>query len=231
MSNPSFNFNSDFSARYDSQIRMAMFGYEQLFPLMLAMLAPDLAEKANILVVGCGTGMELLTFGRRMPGWTLTGVDPAEQMIEIARAKLERENLDSRVLLHQGTLESLPGSALYDAATLVLVLHFLPDDGSKLALLKDIAARLKPGGRLLLIDLGGDAQAASFAPLVETWKNFQEEMGMPHEHVVMATTAALKTQYFIAEARISALLEEAGFVQVERFYHALLNSGFSARKA
>lgn len=231
MTNQVFNFNADFAMGYDGHIRKAMFAYEQWFALMLAMLTPDLGENANVLVVGCGTGMELVSFGSAMPGWRLTGVDPAERMIQITQAKLERENLSNRVRLHQGTLDSLPASELYDVATLVLVLHFLPDDGSKLNLLKDIQARLKPGGRLVLMDLGGDLQAASFQALLETWKNFQVQMGMPRERVETSVQAALETQHFIAEARVRELLAEVGFVQVERFYQALLNSGFSARKA
>ena len=47
---------------------------------MLSQLA-DNNEYANGLVVGCGSGMELSTFGKLMPNWRITGVDPSEAMI------------------------------------------------------------------------------------------------------------------------------------------------------
>ena len=230
MTNQTFNFNSDFSARYDNQVRKAMFGYEQMFQLILAMLAVELGEQASVLVVGCGTGAELAAFGRGKPGWTLTGVDPAERMIQMTQDNLERENLADRVVLHQGTLDTLPGSELYDAVTLVLVLHFLPDDGAKRDLLINIASRLKPGGRLILVDLGGDPQSSSFQSLVAVWKDFQVAMGLPLEQVEMSTRMAMENQHLIPAARVGELLAEAGFGQVERFFQALLNSGFSAQK-
>ena len=50
------------------------------------------------------------------------------------------------------------------------------------------------------------------------------------EEVEKLVKIAMVTQYFIPEARVRELLLEAGFARVERFYQALLNSGFIARK-
>ncbi len=229
-SDHAFQFNTDFSAHYDALVRQAMFGYEQLFPLILAWLAPQVGEKASVLVVGSGTGMELVTFGRRMPAWTLTGVDPAEQMIRLARARLDNQNLSGRVRLHHGSLDTLPGEQDFDAATLVLVLHFLPDDGAKLGLLRGIYQRLRPGGGLALVDLGGDPVTPEFQVHLSIWKNFQVQMGLPREEVEKLVKMTLDTQYFIPEARVRQLLAEAGFSRVDRFYQALLNSGYIALK-
>ena len=231
MTSQLFNFDADFGARYDRFVRQAIFAYEPMFTLFLAMLRRSLGETANVLVVGSGTGMELLTFARHMPQWTFTGIDPSEQMIHLAQAKLDGEQMSERVRLHRGVVDSLPDGEQFDAATLILVLHFLPDDGSKLALLKGIAARLKSGASLVLLDLGADFGSEQKSSLLAGWKNYQILMGMEPGLVESVYQQASETQHFIPETRLRELLAEAGFVQVERFYQAFLHTGWSAQKA
>ena len=230
MTSQLFNFDADFGARYDRFVRQAIFAYEPMFTMFLAMLRRSLGETANVLVVGSGTGMELTTFASRMPRWTFTGVDPSEQMIQLAQARLETEHLGERVHLHRGTVETLAAAEQFDAATLILVLHFLPDDGPKRALLQNIAARLKPGASLVLLDLGAEPQLEEDQSLLAGWKNYQILMGMDPVLVESVYKQARETQHFIPEIRLRELLSEAGFVQVERFYQAFLHSGWTARR-
>ena len=230
MTNQLFNFDAEFGARYDAFVRQAIFGYEQLFPMILAFLTPGLGEKANLLVIGSGTGMELATFGSRMPAWTFTGVDPSEQMIRLARAKLESLNLSARVKLLHGTVDGLAKDETFDGATLNLVLHFVPDNGAKRSLLQGIARRLKPGARLVLVDMGGDPQSEGYRITQGCWKNFMLQRGMTSAGVDALFKQAAETQHFIPESRLLELLAETGFVHVEKIYQAFLNTGWVAQK-
>ena len=81
------DFDPKKAAHYDDLARKAVFGYEQLFKMLIALLVEKQNESANVLVVGCGTGMELTTFGNHMPNWQMTGVDPSEEMIKISKTK------------------------------------------------------------------------------------------------------------------------------------------------
>jgi tRNA (cmo5U34)-methyltransferase len=225
-----FDFESDFGARYDHVVQTTIFGYDSLFPMILALLTTRLAETAQVLVVGSGTGAELAAFGSHMPHWSFTGVDPSEQMVQQAQAKLERLGLSSRVRLHTGYTDSLPADDRYDAATLVLVLHFMPDNGAKLAVLKHIAARLKSGASFALVDHHGDPQSAEFQHLLAGWRNFQVLRGMPPDDAEALLMQALNTHHFISEARTLALLDEAGFHNVERFFSAFLTGGWLAQR-
>ncbi|MEO8231781.1 MAG: class I SAM-dependent methyltransferase [Ignavibacteriota bacterium] len=121
------NFNSKNAAAYEELARKAVFGYDQLFTMVLSLLTKDNAESANILVVGCGTGMELKTFGTLMPNWRITGVDPSEEMIKMSKAKVDEYQLNNRVSLHQGFVDGLPEEDNYDFATLIFVLRFIQD--------------------------------------------------------------------------------------------------------
>ncbi|RYG11367.1 MAG: class I SAM-dependent methyltransferase, partial [Chitinophagaceae bacterium] len=60
------------------------------------------------------------------------------------------------VNLIEGLVSDLNINEKYGAATLLLVLHFLEDNGNKLSLLQDIADRLLPGAPFVMLDITGD---------------------------------------------------------------------------
>ena len=76
-------------------------------------------------------------------------------MLAHAERKVAEHGLNGRVRLYPSMVAELPKFEPFDVATLLLVLHFLEDDGSKLGLLRDIAEHLKPGAPLVLGDLFG----------------------------------------------------------------------------
>jgi tRNA (cmo5U34)-methyltransferase len=150
-------------------------------------------------------------------------------MIRQCHAKLDREGLAGRVQLHLGYTQDLPREAQYDAATLVLVMHFVPDDGAKLALLRSIAERLRPGGALVLVDHHGAPDSMEFQHLLAGWRNYQVLMGMPAAEAEAVLAQAVKTHHFISDTRTRELLQEAGFETVERFYGAFVTAGWFAQ--
>jgi ubiquinone/menaquinone biosynthesis C-methylase UbiE len=96
--------------------------------------------------LGCGTGQvtaALAPFVARV-----IAVDESAAMLQAARKRLRgADNVD----LRRGDLEALPiDEARLDAATLMLVMHHVPDPAKALV---EVARVLKPGGRLLLVDM------------------------------------------------------------------------------
>ena len=71
-------------------------------------------------------------------------------MMDIAVAQLQRHGLAGQTETHLGYVDDLPNARLFDAATLIGVLHHLPGDEAKRHILRSIAARLVPGGPLIL---------------------------------------------------------------------------------
>ena len=210
-------------AEYDNLIAKFVPGYEAIFKLSLAHLSKVLPQSANVLVVGAGSGKELETFAKAKTGWSLTGVDPSEDMLALARPKLS--TFAHQVTLHKGIVETLPETTKFDAATSILVMHFLPDNGAKLEFLRSIAKRLKPGASFILLDIyGGPDFVREFAP---TWIEHGHQMGIPLE-IIQKIEKGHAQFHPITEERTMELLKEAGFTNARRFYAALVYCGWFA---
>lgn len=224
-------FGGERVREYDRGIRKMVPGYESLHDMAGALLRTYLAEQARVLVVGAGTGAEILGLGSGNPDWRFTGVDPSADMLAIARGRIEESGLTGRVELRTGFVHELPRSPLYDAATSILVMHFLPDDGGKLEFLQSISSRLRPGAPLVLADLHGDETSPRFARLLAAWRERQLALGMEEKDAAEYFRELTSVVRFVPEERIVALMREAGFREVERFYGAMLFGGWVARKA
>ncbi|MEW6655214.1 MAG: class I SAM-dependent methyltransferase, partial [Bacteroidota bacterium] len=194
-----------------------------------ALLAEQQNDSANVLIAGCGTGMELITFGNLMPNWQLTGVDPSEEMIKRSKANIDIHGLSDRVTLHHGFVESLPKEEKYDAATLIFVLRFITEDRKKLSLFQDIAKRLRTGAKLIIVDQYGDQSSRDFQYVLKAWRNFMKLSGISSELVLKIAVQAIGKSFF-TESGIQKLLTEAGFSNANRFYNSFMHGGWVVQK-
>lgn len=225
----SISFNSKNAATYDELARKAVFGYDQIFVMALSLLAEKNSESANVLVVGCGTGMELKTFGTLMPNWIITGVDPSEEMIKYSKAKVDEFKLNKRILLHQGFVDGLPEEEKYDFSTLIFVLRFIQKTEDKKSLFRSIAKRLKPGGKFIIIDQYGDPDSMKFNYMLNSWKNFMKFSKSPQELVNKISQQATEKS-FINEQELLELLLDTGFEKINRFYNSFIHGGWIVQK-
>lgn len=214
---------------YDIKIRYLVPGYEAIFNIVLSLLYQELPEEANLLIVGAGGGSEVSVFGRGSQ-WQLTGVDPSTEMLTAAARKVEALGLSERVSLIQGTLDQVPSSPLFSAATAILVMHFLPDDGSKLLFLKSIYQRLAIGASLFLVDFSGGRELKQFQKLLSAWKFYTVHTGAPLEFIEEQLAKVIPHFAIVPEKRVVELLNESGFVEISPFYKALMFNGWVATK-
>ncbi len=105
------------------------------------------AAACDVLDAGCGTGtLSVLLAGA---GHRVTGVDLAPAMVAAAEAKAARTGARSAVFLTGDAADPPTGQRRFDAVLARHLLWTLPDPH---AALRSWVARLRPGGRLILVE-------------------------------------------------------------------------------
>jgi tRNA (cmo5U34)-methyltransferase len=219
------------AAGYDQRIRNTFPFYETIHPTMNAMLRGLVRSDGQLLIVGAGTGAEILEFGKTNPDWRFLGVDPAQPMLDLAKEKIETAGLSERAAFFQGYVDDLPTGTLYDGATLGMVMHFVADDGTKLKILRAIASHLKLGAPLVLMDAYGDLTTTESQLLLAAWKHQQNLAGLKWEQVESGMKERMQGIHFVSGTRIEQLLAEAGFHRAQRFFQIFMLGGWIAFRA
>lgn len=111
--------------------------------LILKNLA-DIPENAKILDIGCAIGQLCREIKIQYPGAEVTGIDPAEKMIE--RAKALSENTNIRFITTEA--EKLPEDEKFD---IIVSTNAFPYVMDKKYFLQCLHNHLNPGGRLLIL--------------------------------------------------------------------------------
>jgi ArsR family transcriptional regulator len=160
------------------RLREDLFGDSFFLWAVLGLIDPALV----VGDLGCGTGQLTATVAPYVR--QVIAVDSSADMLEAARARVAGA---SNVELRQGELESLPiATGELDAAMLSLVLHHSPAPPKALS---EVARVLKPGGRVLVVDM-----------LPHEREDYQQQMG----HVWLG----------FSDKQISRFLTGAGFGHV-----------------
>jgi len=145
-------------------LRAEQFGSTFSLQALVGLLDPD----AVFGDLGCGTGplCEIVApcVGR------VIGVDNSATMLRLARQRLRAH---PHVDLRRGQLEELPiEPATLDVATLMLVLHHLQEPQRAI---EEAARCLKPGGRLLIVDMLPHDRVHYRQQMGHVWLGFAEE--------------------------------------------------------
>ncbi len=103
---------------------------------------------AQVLDLGCGTGLELDAFFSMNPNAKVTGIDLAAGMLNELKKKFSGKDIN----LILGSYFEVPfGEAKFDAAVSVESLHHFTKD-EKIPLYTELKAALKNGGYFILTD-------------------------------------------------------------------------------
>ena len=157
----SARFFATAAERWD-QVREQLFGSAAGLAPLLGLLGEDWI----VADLGVGTGALAATLapftGR------VIGVDRSEEMLTAAAHRLGPYD---NVELRRGDLEALPlDRAEVDVAILALVLHYVVDPP---AVLTEVRRAIKPGGRLLLVDMLRHEVGARYDEMGHVWPGFE----------------------------------------------------------
>ena len=170
--NATQHFGDKHASNYDEKIRKVIRGYNEMHDLSYYLLKDNLPENAKILVSGIGTGHEAITYAGNQKSWSIVGVDPTPEMVTSSKNKIAQLRLANKINVVEGRVENIKENN-FDAATSILVMQFLKDNGDKENYLKNISEKLKKGGKLIVIDLEGQKNSEKFNLLLSAWKSHQ----------------------------------------------------------
>ena len=146
------------------RLRDELFGPGFYLEALLALLDPDWI----VGDLGCGTGAVAAAIAPDVS--RVIAVDGSIEMLSAARKRLrDLPNVE----LRRGELEALPiEDSTLDVATAVLVLHHLADPS---LVMREAARVLKPGGRLLIVDMLPHDREEYKQQMGHVWLGFPEE--------------------------------------------------------
>src|SRR3954469_8032219 len=154
----------DKSADFWDEMRTQLVGERADVLSLLELLDPEWV----VGDLGCGAGhiSEALSpaVGR------VIAVDESGPMLAAARGRLEN---CANVELREGHIESLPiDDSTLDVAILFLVAHFISDPARAM---QEVQRVLKPGGRMLIVDLVSHDRAEYVVQLGHIWQGFDAD--------------------------------------------------------
>lgn len=162
---------------------------------------------AQILDLGCGTGLEIGYILQRIPNARLICIDLAEKMLELLREKYQSVLAQIEVV-QASYLDYDFGSNRFDYVVASATMHhWLPEP--KLKLYRRIFEALKPGGRFIDDDY--------MVPEDQEWERLEQ-------YIALGDSGALKDgEYFHVDIPFSVpterrIMEEAGFEEVQVIY-------------
>ncbi len=223
-------FDEERAAGYDERIRRVAPGYELLHEELVAVLSAVLSREARILVVGAGTGTEIVELSRVSPDWKFTAVDPSNEMLDRCRERIREAGIENRVSYVGESIEQYSGEANFDAATSIFVAHFIENMAAKRAYFEAISDRVRSGGTMIVADLFDTGTEVGFEQLMDAWRSSVERAGLSPDATERAFERIRQQISFVEESRLQEILGMAGFRGTVRFFQSFLWGAWQTRK-
>jgi SAM-dependent methyltransferase len=178
---------------------------------------------AKVADVGCGHGASTILMAEAFPESVFHGYDYHAESIETARARARDAGLGDRVSFDVAPASRYPDAG-YDLVTTFDCLH---DMGDPVGAARRIRESLDRDGTWMLVEpLAGDRVEDNLNPVGRTYYGFSTLLCTPAS-LSQEVGAALGAQ--AGEARLRAVIEEAGFRRVRRATETPFNMVLEAR--
>lgn len=172
----------------------------------------------RVLEIGCGVGRWSLLLARR--GARVTGIDIAEAMVEEARMRAGRAQLDDRCDFLTADLTSLDLGARYERILCVTVLQHIIEEARFQTAIDRLAAHLLPGGRIIMLEAAPSSEVTRCDSAIFRARTFSQyrtalsQAGLHCEAVTGVDPMPLKTLFLPWYKRLPRPLALAGLATV-----------------
>lgn len=221
-------FDAEHAERYDRQFE-GLGAFRDALNLTIHLALEDAPPAARVLVVGAGTGQELLALAEQQPDWRFLALDPSAPMLEVCRRKIDAAGLEGRVHLHVGELRTLDRDQSFDAATSILVSQFILERAARVDFFRQIARRLAPGATLVFADLTCPSEAEPKARLQRFWARALVRAGLPPERTEAFLDSYERDVAVRTPDEVVSIVQEAGFEPPTALFQTGMIRGWSAR--
>ena len=196
--------------RYDLMNRILSMGLDRRWRRKaVEVLAPRAGGR--YLDIGCGTGDIGIEILRQCPEAEVLGIDPAENMLDIAAAKIAKDNLKDSISFQAGCA----GELGFDDASFtgVITAFCFRNIVGRARALSEMRRILAPGGRLVILELTTPAH-----PLVRTGHRLYNRFLVPTAGRLIAGSKDAyqylvhSVENFPQPEEVAELLNVVGFV-------------------
>lgn len=223
-----FGFSDSENARNYAETGPASFvpGFSDMHRATVQLLTETAGMDGRVLVLGAGGGHELKAFADARPDWELIAVDPAPAMLAEAKQKLGEAANQTQWI--EGYIHEAPEMQA-DAASCLLTLHLIPDDETKIATLKQIRARLKPGSHFALLDNCIEVGSPDADRWFDRYIQYAVDSGIPRDQAEQFRTKMEDMRTTRSADQEEQFLRAAGFTDLELYYVGLSWRGWISK--
>lgn len=193
-------FNKRLNGYEEHQLN-AIDGAQEFYPLTASLL--PVHNKATVLDLGCGTGLELEYYFKLNPTAKITGVDLSEDMLKALKEKFSGKAI---TVIHGSYFDVAFEKNRYDAAVSVESLHHFTKD-AKTSLYKKIFQALATDGFFILTDY--------FAQTEKEENFFRQELLRLKAEQGISDNEFYHYDTPLTAAHEMQALQEAGFSQIK----------------
>jgi ubiquinone/menaquinone biosynthesis C-methylase UbiE len=144
------------------------------------------SDPGEILDVGSGPGHATALCAERRPGARVTGVDASPTMVRIAQARAKRKALPNLSFRHGDALALPFDDARFDLVYSIGSIKHWPDRARGV---RELSRVLKPGGRMVLLEIDRGAPLDSLRGYVRNWPLVPPLFAVLYFRLIVSTQA------------------------------------------
>ncbi len=211
------NFYSQFAHAFSETRSSAQTRLERVVALI--------GDETRVLDVGCGNGRLAERLDHEWRRVTYVGVDASSELIGIATARnahVHQVSAEFRVSdLTQPGWSAAFAPASFDVIVMLAVLHHVPGYAARAAVMRDLAALLKPGGTLLMTNWQFERNDRQRKRIV-AWSQvaIDERELEPGDALLAWRRGGVGYRYchLVTKAEVMQLAEQAGLQVIKQFF-------------
>ena len=221
-------YDEEWAENYERLAEAGIPGREGLYRLCKTIFSRSKIQ-GKALVVGCGTGADLIPLAEDFTEWQFDALEPADAMRTYCQSQIDKKKLSGRINLHACDLEAFDGNETYDIVTSILVSQHIENSAEAQRFFSKLYSLIKPGGWLYTADIHFPLNQPE-SEILDLWSYQAKYAGTPEEiveNLLVRFSTDLKPRQ---EEKIVQLLNTAGLKSPVKVFSSLIYGAWCAQR-